>query len=91
MSIHAREGTSLGPQMPFVKLGLHILLSNFHVTILGHSQHKVIPKILTRLPKCVDIAVAITHIDPLVMLRHPPNLQHTLFPDMRFSSSFFAL
>src|SRR5258708_4465944 len=38
-----------------------------------------------------DIAAAISHIDPLVVLRYPSDLLHTALPDLRFPRPFLAL
>src|SRR5437879_3881426 len=39
----------------------------------------------------VNIAAAISHIDPLAIGRHPSDLFHTPLPDLRFSLPFLAL
>src|SRR5258708_11977597 len=39
----------------------------------------------------VDIAAAIPHVDPLVVLRYPSDLVHTALPDLRFPRPFLAL
>src|SRR5258708_7848479 len=91
MGISGWQATRKGFEMLLIQFRLLILLNTLHVTILGHTKHKVIAQLLTRLPKCVDIAAALSHVDPLVVFRDPSDLLDTVLPDLRFARALFPL
>src|SRR5258708_39817993 len=73
MGIHCWKRTRQGFEMLLIEGRFSLLFRKLHITILSHAHHKVIAQFLTGLPKCVDIAAAVPHVDPLVVLRHPSN------------------
>src|SRR5690349_15054537 len=91
LSSSGRQRTSQRFEVFLITLLGSIVLWDTDHTILGDSNRKVIPQLLTRLPKRVNIAAAISHVDPLLVLRHRAQSLHTAFPDLRFTLPFLSL
>lgn len=91
VGIDGWQVTHQGFEMLRIEHGFCLPFGFLHITILGHSQHKIVSEIFTRLPKGVHIAAAISHVDPLVVLRDPSDLLDAVLPNLRFSLSLLAL
>src|SRR6266567_4380021 len=62
-----------------------------HTAILSYADHKVIPQLFARLPKGVDIASPISHVDPLLLLWNGSDGLDAVLPYLRFSHALFSL